>query len=151
MIMKDVLIPILTLLFGVFATYVSARRKFRDDLQAQYDKTLHESRMASYKILWAHLEVLAKYARLKPVTHDSLTELASHLRDWYFKHGGLFLTDNSRESYFALQDAIVAEFKNQHSVSEELSETAFETIRRKGSDLRTSLCTDLRSRRQPEF
>jgi hypothetical protein len=95
--------------------------------------------------------VLAKYARPRPVTPERLRTLAEDLRTWYFEVGGLFLTDNSRNAYFALQDAIVTELAKKHPENRELVGAVFEEIRQKGSNLRTNLSTDLRSRRQPDI
>lgn len=152
--MKEYLVPMITLvaggLVGMMATYVSAKQKFREDLQAKYDETLHNTRIKTYQQLWGRLDVLAKYARPEVVTPDRLRQLAAELRKWYFETGGLFLTDSSRDAYFALQDAIVAELKKKQPPDTKLDDTAaFETIRETGSDLRTALATDLRSRRQP--
>jgi len=49
---------------------------------------------------------LAKYARPKELTFEGLETLTLSLRKWYFQKGGLFLSDNSRDRYFELQDAI---------------------------------------------
>ena len=142
---------LITGLFGMFATYIAARHKFRDDLQAKYDESLHDHRVTAYQGLWTLTEVLAKYARPERLTLNRLTKLTADLRDWYFKTGGLFLTDNSRDAYFDLQDAITAEIANKHPADWELTGDPFERIRKKGSDVRTSLSSDLRSRKQPQF
>ena len=151
--MKEIVIPMISLiaggLVGIVGTYISAKQKFRDDLQAKYDETLHNTRISTYQKLWERLQVLAKYARPKPVTPNHLRQLAVDLREWYFKIGGLFLTDQSRDSYFAVQDAIVDELKKGRAGDEELDSHSFEAIRKKGSKLRTSLSDDLRSRMPP--
>jgi uncharacterized surface anchored protein len=155
LIMKDYALSMITLvagaLVGIISTYLSAKQKFRDDLQAKFNESLHESRVTSYQKLWEQLQVLAKYARPRPVTPERLRTLAEDLRTWYFEVGGLFLTDNSRNAYFALQDAIVTELAKKHPENRELVGAVFEEIRQKGSNLRTNLSTDLRSRRQPDI
>ena len=153
--MKDWPLSIVTLvvgaLVGIISTYISAKQKFRDDLQAKFNESLHQSRVNTYQKLWEQLQVLAKYARPYPVTHHRLRKLAEDLRKWYFEVGGLFLTDNSRDAYFALHDSIVAELAKKIPEDQELSDPSFETIREKGSALRTNLSADLRSRSQPEI
>ena len=160
----EFLTPMFSLLVGgvvgILGTLITARQKyyadlqanqqkFRDDLQARYDQTLHDHRIKAYQALWQRLEVLALYARPEPVTSACLKQLAAELRQWYFHTGGLFLTDNSRDAYFALQIAIKAEIEKQQPQDKELEDPAFETIRTKGSALRTSLSSDLNSRKQP--
>jgi hypothetical protein len=152
--MNDFLLSMITLvaggLIGMIATYISAKRKFRDDLQSKFNESLHNTRVETYQQLWRLLEVLAKYARPEPVTPVRLRKLSEELRQWYYEVGGLFLTDNSRDAYFAVQDAIVNELAVNKSPDKELSEAAYEVIRKKGSTLRTNLSADLRSRKQPE-
>jgi hypothetical protein len=98
------------------------------------------------------MQVLAKYARPEPVTASRLRKLAEELRGWYFEVGGLFLSDDSRDRYFDLQDAIVDELKKKRDdENQELDHASFEAIRKKGSTLRTSLSSDLRSRNAPRL
>ena len=153
--MKEYGLSMITLiagaLVGFLSTYATARQKFRDDLQAKFNEGLHQSRVTTYQQLWALLEVLAKYARPHPVTPQLLRTLAGNLRKWYFEVGGLFLTDDSRDAYFALQDAIVIELAKGGADHHELDDDSFEAIRKTGSNLRTSLSSDLRSRKQPEI
>ena len=150
---KEYLVPMITLvaggLVGMMATYVSAKQKFREDLQAKYDETLHNTRIDTYQKLWSQLQVLAKYARPEVVTPKRLNQLAGELRKWYFETGGLFLTDSSRFAYEAVQKAIVAELEKNEAADKELDGPALETIWKIGSNLRTALSNDLRSRRQP--
>lgn len=163
--MKEYVIAVITAmgggLVGMFATYLSAGRKFRDDLEAnkqkfrddlqtKFNESLHNTRVTSYQELWKRLEVLAKYARPAPVTPHRLRKLSEDLRKWYFEVGGLFLTDNSRDAYFALQDAIVDQLAKSNRDDHELSNNEFEAIREIGSNLRTNLSADLRSRKQPD-
>lgn len=152
--MNDYALSMITLvaggLVGTAATYISAKQKFRDDLQAKFNEALHNKRTETYQRLWMQLEVLAKYARPEPVTPERLRTLTEDLRKWYFNVGGLFLTDHSRDAYFAVQDAIRDELAKKNSPEEEITPEAFEFIRKKGSRLRTSLSADLRSREQPK-
>lgn len=150
--MKEILILAAGGFLGIVTTYITAKQKFRDDLQARYDETLHNTRIGTYQDLWGRMQVLAKYARPEPVTPLRLRQLGEDLRAWYFEVGGLFLTDNSRDRYFDLQDAIVAELKKDHpDENKDLDTNSFEAIREQGSTLRTSLSSDLRSRNAPRI
>lgn len=152
--MKEYLVPgvsLIAVLVTAFFGLITAKRKFRDDLQAKYDETVHDRRIEVYQDLWKRLEVLATYAPPEVVTPARLEKLSQELREWYFQTGGLFLTDNSRDTYFALQDSIVDELAKQQPKDQELGSTAFEVIRKQSSNLRASLSSDLRSRRQPEI
>lgn len=150
--MNEIGIAIISALLGIFGSYIAARQKFRDDLQAKYDESLRNDRVAAYKQLWALTKTLALYARPEPVTGNKLKELSIALREWYFEVGGIFLTDNSRDAYFKLQKKIKSLLEiRQADLARELDEPTFEEVRKLSSDLRTNLSSDLRSRRQPEF
>jgi hypothetical protein len=88
--------------------------KVRRDLEVEYDKSLRTLRIESYKKLWTLLLSLARYPRPEPPSYENLEGLTEQLRDWYFKDGGLFLSDETREAYFDLQDALQAlMYKNE--------------------------------------
>ncbi|RYD64269.1 MAG: hypothetical protein EOP58_09860 [Sphingomonadales bacterium] len=75
------------------------------------------------------------------------------MRTCYFIKGGIFLTDASRDAYFALKDrlqiAISITGERPHADLEAINPDEFKRLRDCGSALRTSTCTDLRSRKQP--
>jgi hypothetical protein len=118
--------------------YRSARWSLRKELEVD----LRRQRLDAFKALWALSEPLAKYGRTGPasrVTPASLAALSSKLRHWYFAQGGMFLTESSRDAYFAFQDALQAVIHTVADEDEELDEPTRERIREKGSLLRTSL------------
>ena len=91
---------------GVILTYLGTVLKFRKDLEAEYDKDLRNRRLDAYKDLWKHLQLLARYDRPKPLTCQTLEELSVAMRTWYFETGGLYLSEETRKSYFVLKKAI---------------------------------------------
>jgi hypothetical protein len=150
--MKDYIVPALAGLIGIVATYLAAILKFQKDLAAEYDKDLRGNRIRAYLKLWALLQPLAKYARPGRVTHASLGELGSDLRRWYFEEGGLFLSEKSRDAYFALQNEIQAAMKHtQTDRDRELDDSLFEKLRKKGSKVRTSTANDVGTRKPSEL
>ena len=67
-----------------------------------------ELRFTSYSALWSKLRPLALYDD-KAVNKASAVSLSANLSDWYFSAcGGLFLTTQARDFYFALQDLLRA-------------------------------------------
>ncbi len=63
-------------------------------------------RFESYGELWKALRPLAIYDDV-PIDRKGTATLSSVLSDWYFsKTGGLFLTNQLRDFYFALQDLL---------------------------------------------
>lgn len=67
-----------------------------------------ELRYQSYGALWAQLKPLAIYDDT-PIDRQRMREMSSALSGWYFSQaGGLLLTPQARDFYFALQDLLRA-------------------------------------------
>ena len=81
--------------------------KFQGDLQIEYDQTLRDHRIESYKGLLTHLRQLSNYSEPQNLTFDKLSTLANTFTDWYYNEGGgLFVTARTRAHYLDLQDGI---------------------------------------------
>ena len=91
-----VLVAIISLLSGIVLTYVGAIVKFRRDLQSKYDIDLRNKRIKAYKLLWQLLEPLAYYSPATLVTYGIIQEMSEKMREWYYKTGGMFLSESSR-------------------------------------------------------
>ena len=139
-------------LFGAVTTYVFAVLKLRKELEYKYDTDLRAQRIPKYQELWKALESLAKYARPKELTNADLEALTGALRKWYFESGGLFLSETSREAYFALQDGIRDELESGgRSTAVPVEDGKFEVLRSLGSNLRTALTRDVGTRKEPRI
>ena len=141
---------VLSAIITAWVTYLTTVVKIKKDLEATYDRDLRDRRMAVYKELWKHLEPLAKYARPLPFSLALAKDLTQTLRIWYFETGGLFLSQQTRDAYFAVQDAlkVVCDDKGLDE-DEAISGARFEAIRKKGSTLRTQMTVDVGTRRRP--
>jgi hypothetical protein len=81
-------------------------REFARELQKSRGLERQELRFKSYGALWKELRPLAIYDVVKFDKKDAGNLLAK-LSDWYFSEcGGLLLTPQAREFYFALQDLL---------------------------------------------
>ena len=137
---------------GALITYLFAVLKLRQELAFKYDTDLRDKRITQYLELWKLLEDLAKYARPKELTFADLEKLTVSLREWYFQKGGLFLSDNSRDSYFDLQEAIKNVLASHTEGKEQtVPETIFEELRQTGSLLRTVLVRDVGARQEAKL
>jgi hypothetical protein len=142
------IISLASALAGGIATYLVAVLKLRGELENKFNLDLRSRRIAVYMELWMALEDLAKYARPKQLTEVDLQDLGVSLRKWYFEKGGLFLSERARDAYFRLQDTIAAELASKsRQTGEPLDETTYVSLRRRGSDLRTALATDVGTRK----
>ena len=151
----------------------------RQQLASQYDADLRARRFKAYASLWRPLEPLALYTPPSDVTYQDLDDLASHLRRWYFARGGLLLSEEARECYFDLQDALTRALRAADEAQLPRTQVirrrdllltrseldgleapgaeapngapapAFLHVRRATSALRSALCVDLGSRAAP--
>jgi hypothetical protein len=143
------LVGLVGVLVTAVITALATAAKVKQDLEADYDLALRDERLAAYRELWRRLEPLAKYFRAEEVTYRRLRELGTELRSWYFHTGGIYLTAQSRDAYFHLQDGLhgSVEAGGEH-LDRELDPPAFEELRERGSSLRSSLVADVRTRRE---
>jgi hypothetical protein len=81
------------------------------ELQKTRGVERQELRFKSYGALWKELRPLAIYAATA-INKKVVGDLSSKLSDWYFSEcGGLLLTPQARDFYFALQDLLRATSK----------------------------------------
>ncbi len=121
-------------------TYVAARR----DLQLKFDDSLRDLRITRYEQLWKELKPLAKYGRPTALSHEQIADLIAAVTTWYFDTGGLVLSSEAREDYFALQDGL--EFALARP-PDELNADDDEFLRVLASRLRTAMTRDVGTRR----
>lgn len=100
---QELLKAVLGAIGGALATWLGLHWKIRQGLQAQYDRDLRARRLRSYTHLWTLTEPMAKHAPPAPVTRETFERMATQLRHWYFHDGGIYLSDEARRAYFALQ------------------------------------------------
>ena len=102
--------------------------------------------------MWKRLERLARYSPPDIVTRRLLKEVLASLREWYYDGGGLFLSNNSRDVYFALMNRLT-ETGGDISLNEDrrLPEDKYEKITAPGSILRSSLMDDIGTRQRPRL
>jgi hypothetical protein len=155
-VMSDAIIAVIGLVgsatAATIAAYAGTRHRIRAELESKYDAALRDLRLGVYPDLWHALEPLAKYSRDPPglLGRDEITGLSVALRKWYFEKGGLYLSAETREAYFDLQDGltvVVGSPRWTAAEGEEVDEYTFEALRRLGSWLRTSLTYDVGTRR----
>jgi hypothetical protein len=142
-------------LVGFIPTYLAAILKYRKELESEYDKDLRNKRIEAYKVLWCHLQPLAKYARIEPFSYNKVNTLLVDLRKWYFENGGIYLTENSRDRYFDLMDELqkISLSNNTKSVVDQTNREIieFDGVRELGSLLRTDFTRDIGTRRDPKL
>ena len=110
------------------------------------DTDLRGRRFTVYAELWKKTGTLPQWPRNPEVTYSDLGELTGHLRDWYFINGGIYLSATARSAYGEVQETIISILDKKQSGL--VSDSDYESIRKKCSSLRTELTRDLLSRRE---
>jgi hypothetical protein len=87
--------------------------KVGQDLLIEYDKDLRARRIISYEKLLNLMLPLAKYPEPEPLTYSKLSLLSINLRRWYFEGGGLYMSEETRDKYFDLQDGFKTVIQKQ--------------------------------------
>lgn len=134
---------------ALIAAYVGHRRRVQAEREGQYDSELRQLRLAAYKELWSLMEPLATYAR-EPASPDraSLEALSKALRSWYFKTGGLYLSNEARTAYFQFQRTLWTIASSDRWEADRLEDDDLDRLRELGSWLRTVLTYDVGTRRR---
>jgi hypothetical protein len=152
-------------LVGAVTSYVGAVIKTYFDMNTKIDEQLRDRRLDPYKEIWRKTAILPRWPRATGVTYVQLHTFSGDLRDWYFGQGGIYMSAETRDAYFALQAAVtqvtmvpeaqppptdqpVPEPRVREGV---ISSAEYELIRGKCSALRTELTSDIQSRRRAAF
>lgn len=144
MTVDQIVTALLGLISGALLTYF----KFRKDLEAEYDRDLRQRRLVVYEELWSHLKLLARYDRPKPLVQSTLRELTDAMRDWYFGRGGLYLSEGTRDAYFALKARIHGILGDAKYASDRpLDSTDAKAVLADASLLRAQLTKDVGTRK----
>lgn len=120
--------------------------RYRKQLEFSSDIDIHlrEQRISMYTELWKKTELLPKWPRSPNVTYMKLTEFSKGLRDWYFQGGGMYLSEDAKDSYNDLQETITDTAQRR---SGNIIDDDYDRIQSKCSALRTEITNDILSRR----
>ena len=116
-------------------------------------------RINSYKALWNQFELLRKYSQPKRITYGDIRCLLKNLTNWYYEDdGGLFLTVQSRDSFFSFLEKMDKvqdrEMKDDQDFPKEVigefrsNDKGGSGLRLKGSNLRTELQQEIGTRKE---
>ena len=106
-----VMATVLSVLGGLLAGILAARvtlQTARANREGELDQAVHEQRLKAYPQLVRSSAPLAIYfpdyeGKLEP---RHCLQMGSVMSKWYFEDGGLLLSDESRDAYFALARAL---------------------------------------------
>jgi len=152
----------------IFGGLLGGLLKLYFDYNSKVVTDLWSKRYEAYSKLWKLTEVLPKYSRKDEVTFDELANFALAMRHWYFETGGILLSDQCRDAYFAIQikireviskvneeykehykDIVIDHVKIETDNGESI--TVYDVIQKLCSNMRTEMTRDLLSRRRNFF
>jgi hypothetical protein len=150
---ETILVALITgavaLITGIVSGVLGPGLKLRNELKAQYDKELRTARIEAYRGLWQLQKDLAKHDLPEPLTPQRLKDLSEEMREWYFGGGGLYLSGDSREMYFALKDhiqMIVSEKSEAGLEKVPLDPRSTDNVLESAIELRMALARDVGTR-----
>jgi hypothetical protein len=129
------------LITGLLAL-LNARMQARQQFAFGHSKDLWAARFASFKELWTITSALPRYWIESPPRSLARTTSDS-LHEWFFRGGGLLLTNEARRRYFAVQNALREIAATRESSSMQLSDGEIASLFEVGEALRVQLCIDL--------
>ncbi len=110
----EVITAFLGLLTGVALSWFSNpsnRREAADQTTSSFDvdvtRSVRANRVEAYQALWKVIEPLSHEWKIDrpPVPFDTIR---AKLRHWYYNEGGIFLTAETQQTFWALQGALEA-------------------------------------------
>src|SRR5689334_16479348 len=97
----SILVAAFTAIIAAIATFITTRWELRRQFDFEYDRQLRERRLGAYSKLWRQLEPLSIYDR-DPITVEAACDMSAALTRWYYRNGGLVLSEQARQAYFPL-------------------------------------------------
>jgi hypothetical protein len=143
--MWEVVAPIIAALIGAVGGIVATSWQFRKQLEERLRTELYSRRMETYPKLWEAMEPLAIYAPATPVGVGALAKVAAYMRAWYYREGGFYFSEQSRERYGAVQEA-TGSLIGGRDADQILDEAELAPLRAAASSLRTEMTRDCSTR-----
>jgi len=110
------------------------------------DTDLRTRRIPVYGELWEKTGILPLWPRNPTLQYADLDQLTRDLRDWYFKRGGMYLSQGARDAYGEVQKHIATVLEKKPGGP--VTDADYAAIQERCSTLRTELTKDLLSRRE---
>lgn len=143
---------VIGLLAGGVITYMTSRAQLRVQAEHDYDVALRDLRLPHYQELFRLTGAIPReWWPSSALTRRDVLALRERFHDWYFGGGagGLFLSQDARTAYSALQVELQEAARNLASDEDHMSIDDIRRVRERGSVLRHHLYSDLGAAEQP--
>jgi hypothetical protein len=139
-------IGLITGVAGLVSGFVSAAANTWLANRSKVSEELREQRLKAYPNVWARTVKFSRWPR-NDVSYGELAEFERELRGWYYRVGGLYMSQNARRRYGHMQE-VVAAYREGREPERHVAPEAYEDLMEACSAFRTALTEDLESRRQ---
>jgi hypothetical protein len=131
---------------GLVSGFVSAAANTWLANRSKVSEELREQRLKAYPNVWERTAKFSRWPR-NTVTYGELAEFERDLRSWYYRVGGLYMSENARRRYGHVQE-LVSAYREGREPGRHVEPDAYEDLMEACSAFRTALTEDLESRRQ---
>jgi hypothetical protein len=135
---------------GGVLTWFATRWKLRLELEHNYDKELRTERIAAYKQLWQITRALPRYHWPTKPTRSDLRDLIEICHSWYFEVGGLFFSQETKDTYFTMMDTLDRVAGRQAGNKAEVDDDVLRELFIVGERLRLQLAADVGTGLRPQ-
>jgi hypothetical protein len=140
------MIGVITGAAGLVSGLVSAAANTWLANRSKVSEELREQRLKAYPDVWQRTATFSRWPR-NTVTNGELSEFERDLRSWYYRVGGLYMSENARRRYGHAQE-LVSAYREGREQTHHVTPDAYQDLMEACSAFRTALTEDLESRRQ---
>jgi hypothetical protein len=141
---ESITLVLVSAAIGGIVSFIGAVINNALEKRTRIDESLRDTRIQNYQVLWKLTGLFPQYPKTPLIRKEKLSDLSTHLKDWYYDRGGIFLSGNTRIAYSNLQKSIHQVIEN--GKNDPISDSDYALIRLHCSKLRTELTKDLQSR-----
>ncbi|MFF3327817.1 hypothetical protein [Streptomyces sp. NPDC002889] len=136
---------------GGFLTWLTTRWTLRRELAHSYDKELRAERVPAYKRLWQITGALPRYPWPANPTRSDLRALIEKCHSWYFEVGGLFFSQETKDAYLEMMNALDSAAGRQAGDSTEVEDDVVQGLFIVGERLRLHLAAEVGAGLRPQI
>ena len=139
---------VIFILGGVLGAYLKIILDYKKEVLSK----LWDKRYEQYQKVWEITNILPKYPVNEEVTYQQLKDTTSSLKKWYFSNGGILMSSETRNAFFAIQEMLtqIPETMLSQKIyvipDNDGTDNQYERMRKVFSKFRTKLTEDLSSR-----
>ena len=128
---------------GSGLTWLTTRWTLRRELEHSYDRELRAERVVVYQQLWRITGALPRYQWPAKTTRTEIRGLIERFHAWYFEVGGLFFSQQAKDAYFVMMNALDCVAGRQVDDTAEVDDQQFASLFNAAEQLRIRLAMDV--------